>query len=131
MEKGLTTKLLATSGVTALVSDRVYPGRRPQASPLPAITLSTISGGPVYTNDGETGLATARVQIDCWGSTWTSAKEVARAVTAALSAFFGESDGTTFQYVLLDSEREFSEGGSNNAEYLYRRDLDFTVWYEN
>lgn len=128
MEEGIIAKLLATSGVTALVSTRVYPGRRPQASALPAIDLGSISGAPVYSNDGETGLARARVEINCWGETYTSAKTLARAVKAALSAFFGEAGGVSFQYILLDTERDMSETGSNQAEYLYRTSLDFIVW---
>lgn len=131
MEEGIIAKLLATSGVTALVSQRVYPGRRPQASALPAIDIANISGAPIYTDQGEAGLSTARVEINCWGTTYTSAKQVSRAVTAALSAFFGDAGGVTFQYILKDAERDFSEGGSNAAEYLYRTNLDFLVWYNN
>ena len=131
MEEGIIARLLATSGVTALVSTRVSPGRRPQASALPAIDVNTISGAPVYTDDGESGLASARVEINCWGQTYSSAKLVARAVKAALSAFVGESAGITFQNVLLDDERDFSETGSNAAEYLFSTNLDFIVWFKN
>jgi hypothetical protein len=131
MEEGIIAKLLATGGVTALVATRVYPGRRPQASALPAIDIASISGVPVYTDDGESGLASARVEINCWGQTYSSAKTVARAVKASLSAFVGQSAGITFQNILLDSERDFSETGSNAAEYLFRTNLDFIIWYEN
>lgn len=93
--------------------------------------MNRISGAPVYTDQGESGLATARVEIDCWGATYTSAKQTARAVIAALSAFVGTAGSYTFQYVLLDAERDFSEAGSNAAEYLYRTNLDFIVWYDN
>ena len=130
MEEGIIGKLLARPEVTALVSTRVSPGRRPQASVLPAIDVNTISGAPVYTDDGESGLASARVEINCWGQTYSSAKLVARAVKASLSAFVGESAGITFQNILLDAERDFSETGSNAAEYLYRTNLDFIVWWK-
>jgi hypothetical protein len=130
MEEGIVARLLGTSGVTALVSTRVYPGRRPQASALPAIDFNTISGAPVYSNDGESGLASARVEINCWGTTYSSAKHVARAVKDSLSAFVGQAGGITFQNVLLDAERDFSETGSNAAEYLFRTNLDFIVWFE-
>jgi hypothetical protein len=130
MEEGIIARLLATSAVTALVAQRVYPGRRPQASALPAIDLNTISGAPTYTNDGESGLASARVEINCWGDSYTSAKLLARAVKTSLSAFVGEAGGITFQNVLLDAERDFSETGGNQAEYLFRTNLDFIVWFE-
>jgi hypothetical protein len=130
MEEGIIAKLLATSGVTDLVSQRVSPGRRPQASALPAITLTTISGAPVYTDDGESGLASASIEINCWGETYSSAKAVARAVKAALSAFAGEAGGVTVQNILLDAERDFSESGSNASAYPYRTNLDLTCWFK-
>lgn len=131
MEEALIAKLLATGGVTSLVGNRVYPVSRPQASALPAITLATVSNVPVYTNDGEAGIAEVRTQIDCWGVTYGSAKTVARAVKASLSAFFGTVGSVTFQYVLLDGERDSRESGSNAPEYLFRTQLDFRVWFEN
>jgi hypothetical protein len=131
MEEGLIQKLLATSGVTALVSQRVYPGSMPQASPLPSIVMNRVSGAPLYTDQGECGLASARVQIDCWAQTYTGAKQVARAVITSLSAFAGTSSGFTFQYVMVDDERDFREGGSNSNEYLFRTSIDLIVWFEN
>jgi hypothetical protein len=130
MMEGLIARLLGTSGVTALVGNRVSPGRRPQAGPLPDIVLTTISGAPVYSDQGEHGLASARVQIDCWGRTYTEAKAVARAVKASISAFVGSAGGVTFQYILRDTERDFNEGGGNAAEYFFRTNLDVLVWYE-
>ena len=131
MEGALIAKLLTDSGVSTLVNNRVYPVSRPQASALPAITLATVSNVPVYTNDGEAGIAEVRTQIDCWGSTYGSAKTVARAVKVSLSAFFGTAGGVAFQYVLLDGERDSREGGSNASEYLFRTQLDFRVWFVN
>jgi hypothetical protein len=128
MEEEIIAKLLATSGVSLLVAARVYPVSRPQGSALPAITLGRISGAPLYADDGETGLETSRVQIDCWGATYTSAKTVARAVVASLSAFVGSSCGVDFKYVLLDAERDIRESGANSEEYPFRTSLDFIVW---
>lgn len=131
MENELIAKLLADGGVAALAGNHVYPVSRPQGSALPAVTLATVSNVPVYTDQGEAGIAEARVQLDCWGATYASVKETARAVKAALSAFFGQVGDVTFQYILLDGERDLREGGSNAAEYLFRVQLDFRVWYEN
>jgi hypothetical protein len=89
MEQSLIQRLLSNSGLSALVSNRVHPGSRPQGSALPAIVLNRISGGPGYADDGETGLTNARIQIDCWAATYRQAKLVARAVTASLSDFQG------------------------------------------
>jgi hypothetical protein len=124
-------RLLDIAGVTALVGQRVYCGSRPQAGALPDIVINRISGAPIYTDDGESGLASARIGIDCWGPTYGSAKLSARAVIAALSAFVGEQSGVVFQNTLLDAGRDFREGGGNAPEYLFRTNLDFIVWFEN
>jgi hypothetical protein len=132
MEAALIARLLGTAGVAALIGGtRVYPGSRPQGDQLPAIVLNWISGAPVYTDDGEAGLASVRVQIDCWGETYSSAKDVAQAVRASLSAFQGTISGVTFQNILIEDERDDREDGLNDAQYLYRTNIDFIIWYES
>ena len=108
---------------------RVYPGARPQGSALPALVFNRIDGAPLYADDGEVGLAQARVQIDCWAATYTAAKQLARAVKASLSGFVGEAGGVDFPSILIDAERDLREGGSNAAEYLFRTSIDFIVWH--
>lgn len=130
MEEGVISYLLSDSTVQALVSNRVFPGSRPQGSQLPAITIYRISGAPIYADDGEAGLDESRVQIDCWGETYSEAKQTARAVRDRLSGFVGPSGGITFQYLLIDSERDLRESGSNSSEYLFRTSIDLIVWNE-
>jgi hypothetical protein len=130
MEQAIIARLLATAGVTAIAGDRVFPGSRPQASALPAVVFNVVSGAPVYTDDGEAGLAENRIQLDCWASTYTAAKQLAAAVKASLSAFVGDAAGVTFQNILLITERDRREGGSNAPEYLFRTMLEFIVWHE-
>jgi hypothetical protein len=130
MEESLIQLLLADSGLSALVSTRVYPGSRPQGSALPAVVLNRISGGPGYADDGETGLTNTRIQIDCWAATYGQAKLVARAVTASLSDFQGTIGNTVFCSVMLEDERDLREGGGNVPENPFRTSLDFDVWAE-
>ncbi len=127
MEAQLIAILLADTGVSTLVGTRIWPGRRQQGGALPAIILNRISGAPIYTNDGETGLERARIQIDCWAKTYPEAKNTARAVQTAISAFAGEESPVRFRNILLDTEQDESEAGSNQAEYLYRTRQDYIV----
>ena len=131
MEEALIAKLLADAGVSALVGTRVYPGVRPQATALPAIVFNMISANPSYSDDGEDGIAEARVQLDCWGATYTDAKKAARAVKAALSAFGGTVNGVRFRYITLDLEHDIQETGANSESYPFRTSLDFIVVYDN
>lgn len=122
MEEALLALLLASSGVTALVSGRVDWGVRPQGSALPAVALHLISGGRDLTLDGP-GHREARVQVDCWASDFGGAVTLGRAVETALS---GHRD-TNFQAVLLLNEGSDSEDGIPGAGRLFRRRLDFFV----
>jgi hypothetical protein len=127
MEEAVIARLLADSGVAAIVGTRVFPGSRPQGSALPAAVLNRISGGPLYADDGEVGLEQGRIQVDCWAETYTAAKTLARAVTAALSAFDSTVGTTTFEFIELENERDLRDGGSYAASYPFRTALDFVV----
>lgn len=128
MEEAIIARLLGDAGVLVLVGNRVFPVSRPQGSALPAATVMRISGAPIMDDGGESGLLDARIQIDCWGATYTSAKLLARAVLTSLSAFRGTVGSTEFENIELDTERDSREGGGNAETYEFRTSLDFFVW---
>jgi hypothetical protein len=131
MEEAIIARLLATSGISSLVSTRVYPGAVPQGSAMPAMVVNTITGAPIYADEGEVGLDQARMQIDCWATTYAGAKLLAREVRESLSGFEGASGGVTFPYILLETTRDSREGGANTSEYRYRTSMDFIIWSES
>ena len=100
IEAGIRALLLADTGVSALVADstrdppgrgRVFPLMLPQtpASPLPAITYARVSGIRDTTLSGPVGLVKARLQVDCWASTFDGARGLAGAVRRALDGYRG------------------------------------------
>ena len=129
VEADLIGYLLADSGVAAIVGTRITPVSRTQGDPLPALTVTRVSGAPLYADEGEVGLTNARIQVDSWGSTYTSAKDLAAAVLTRLSAVQDVLQGsTTFIYITMDNEQDFREGGAGEPEYLFRVSQDFIVW---
>ncbi len=129
MEADLIAKLLASSGVTALVSTRINWKRRPQGSALPAIVLHKISGTPDVTHGGASGLRVSRIQADCWGASYGSAKAVARAIESAITAQTFTQGSTRFDVILIDSERDDTSDESNTP--LFRTSLDLIVQSAN
>lgn len=131
MEEAFTNYLLVSSGLTDLVGPRITWATRPQASSLPALVLHKISGAPEYSDEGEAGLFSARIQIDCWGGTYAAAKGVAREVMARLSG-----DGAAFTQEGIEFQAVFNEDGQDSfergagGEDLYRHRLDFIIWYK-
>lgn len=129
MEADLIALLLARPAVTGAAGDRITPLARKQGAALPAIVMQRIGGGPEYADDGEAGIQGARMQIDCWGETYASAKDLSGLVISELSALADVIEGaTTFLYIVLEEVRDLRESGVNQAEYLYRTSLDFLVW---
>lgn len=128
-ETAIIQLLLADGSVSAIVGNNVWPGSKPQASGFPAITVNWVEGNPIYTNDGDSGLANVRLELDCWGDTYTEAKDLAAVVKTLLSGFQGTNSGVVIENTLVESERDFREGGSNADEYLFRTNLDLTVWH--
>ncbi len=121
--------IVADSGVFGITGERVYPGRRQQGSQLPAVTFYEVSGAPLYSDEGEAGLRSSRVQVDCWGTTFKAAADLADLVIGALSGVQDVTQGTTtFINIMVDNEQNLEEPGSGTSEYLYRTSVDFIVW---
>ena len=137
MEEAFTNYLLGSTDLAALVSTRITWVMRPQASLLPSIVLHKISGAPEYSDEGEAGLLSARIQIDCWAtnvppdSGYAIAKNVSRQVMARLSG-----DGAAFTQDGIEFQASFNEDGQDSfergagGEDLYRTRLDFIIWYK-
>lgn len=126
--------LKADSGVGAIASDRIRPGRRLQGEALPSIVVNVISGEPVDTDDGPSGadpdvLIDGRLQVDCWADTYAGARNLASAVRAALRGYSTADTGTGLHFAFLDDERDFNEAGSGQPDYPFRTSLEFNVWH--
>lgn len=127
MESELRAILTGNAGVSALVGTRVHWIERAQGGGLPSITLTGISRGENYSLHGRDGLATRRVQVDCWAETYASAKAVEAAVIAALSGY----SGGIFQGIFLLSARDMREAsGSDDFARIFRASLDFSIIHE-
>lgn len=110
---------------TALPQVPVDWGMNIQGATMPRITLTRVSGRPDYTMSGPSGLAEARVQIDCFAMTVGEAKRIAIDVRHALSGLRAHPISGAF----LDQERDLppdTEGGGITA----RVSLDFIIHYQ-
>jgi hypothetical protein len=128
MEAALIAKLLATTAITTLVATRINYGRRPQGSALPAIVLHVIDRLPDVTHGGRSGVLVSRIQVDCWGSTFGSAKAVARAVEDAITAQTFTQGSVRFDAILVDSERDDT---TDETTPLFRTSLDLMIQSAN
>jgi hypothetical protein len=132
MEEALVAYIIAASGVTALLgttATRVYWGKAPQNVTQPYVVLSRVSGVRDYHQLAASGLIASRVQADCYGITYASAKGVARALEARLSGYRGTTSGEVFGGIFLDAERDMTED-DDSPDKLFRTSLDFIIWHQ-
>lgn len=125
MEEELRALLLADVDVAALVGNRVDFGGSPEGTRDPRIVGWTIDDAEGHSTSGPDGLSQGRVQLDCYGETYKSAKLLSRAVRRALDGYSGGG----FQGIFLDGVRDTREGGSNEAYRPMRVSLDFLTKY--
>ena len=131
MEQAITQKLIGSGPITALVGTspaRIQWDRRPQASALPSITLSNISGAPEYSDEGSAGIVQRRIQIDCWADDSTEAKALASAVSLTLRQPFMVSAGFSFTGVFPENTIDFEEQEQGDKP-IYRRMLEYLFWF--
>jgi hypothetical protein len=130
MKSELVAYLLATAGLSALVSTRIDWLKRPQGESLPAITLQTASAPRDYTMQGRVGLVGYLIQMDVWGSTYKQTQDVLAALIPALD----ELDEAPFQGAFIENERESTEAqdgpDASTSTDFYRTSLDVRIFHQ-
>jgi hypothetical protein len=86
VETALYSTLAGTSGVSALVSTRIYPGIAPESAAMPYIVYSLVGTDRLATLLGSGDYARKRMQIECVATTYAGSKALASAVVAALQS---------------------------------------------
>jgi hypothetical protein len=135
------SKLLSTSGVTTLVSTRIYVDGIPTTTTtLPAIFVSSVSRVPAqrYSKGWD-----SRVQVSCWSNPVTAGgsrsplevENVAAAVTAALHnpRFNNSVDKWTIGSVSYDVISRYVTGGTRRIENpsgWYHVPVDVMISYQ-
>lgn len=120
--------LLNAAGVTALVSTRIYWGRKPQSDPArPYVVLQRVGGTRDYHSQGASGYVASRVQLDVYGDTYTSTKKATRAAITGLSGH----RGGIFQGIFIDSERDLPAADAGEVTNLFRTSVDIMVHHRN
>lgn len=130
MEADLIARLLADSGLSALVGNRVNYLSRVQAEDLPAITITQVVPGRAYTMAGPQGTHGTRVQFDIWAELEqaTVALAILRALRAVLEAP-AKVGATAFMMGFEQSRRDSVEDVAGHGEII-RISVDHTIWWQ-
>lgn len=128
MEEAFIAFLLADAALAALVGSNIHYDASPQMTVEPRVVIEVISRVPIYADDGEAGLTQHRLQITSWATSKSSAKAVADAIFARLSAVSETYSGVDFQHVELDDEDSRFEALADGRE-LHRVRQDYIIWH--
>lgn len=112
-------ELIAAAGVTALVGERIYALKAPQAGQAPFVILGVVSAVPQNAFEAGARLVESRLQVDAYAKTYLEARAIDAAVTAALTQLH-RSDLAFWK----TNERDLYD----NETSLHRVSCDFSVW---
>lgn len=99
--------LEAFSGLSALVSDRIYSIRAPQAGQTyPYIVFFVISDDRQQFQDGPCSYFEPRVQFDIFSDSLNESEQVADQLELAMNALSGVNGSTNFAYAHLEQRRD-------------------------
>jgi|TARA_R100001086_G_scaffold238110_2_gene162635 hypothetical protein len=132
IEKSVYDKLAATAAVTNLVSTKIFFMAADQGTALPYITILRVSTNAPLTSDGPTNIKTTNVtdQIDIWGPSYPSVKEIADAVRDALFGWTDTGADPTVGGSQLTGERDLLEPPIDGKRIpVFRVSMDFSVWF--
>ncbi len=123
-------KYLASDGVVAAMTNgRIRPVRLRQTDAMPAIRWQRISGRHIHFQGGRTGLEQPRIQVDCYASTYSEAKQLATAVRHAIYEFAGVRGDINVRQARLDNDTDgFENVDDGSDEGRYRVQQDWLIW---
>jgi len=134
LKEALYSRLSGYAGLSALVSDRIYPGEIPQDDDLPAVTVQRISRRRLRTSGTDPDLSASRFRVRSWAETVAGAEEIAVQVKGALQDYtgtMGGAGGVVVQRSFFDNEGDelplYDPETKKLTEGIWQ---DFIIWAE-
>lgn len=127
MQESFRAALRAASPVTEMCGNRIDLGGNPQGSALPRIVIWTIGDNEEHDLDGPCGHSIGRVQVDCYGKSYTEAVMVSCRARTALDGYSGHG----FQDITHQGTRDNQIPGTGEADRPFVIQLDFITNFDN
>lgn len=128
--KALPYHLIQNSGLSALISSRVYPIRLPQGTTLPAICYQDISAAFTQAHGEKSALPRPRFQFTIYSETVEVANSVGAALKACIDGYKGNM-GTGAYITKVEAcllKNELSNDDPETGVYL--RYQDYVIQYK-
>ena len=130
VEKGIYAILAADTDVSTAVGDRIYPMIAEQGAALPYITFQRISANHIDCTTGSSGLAEARIQIDCVATGYLATRTLTEHVRDAMQGYTGVAGTIDIDIIrLLDDRDGLQEEIEGSEKVRFVVSSDFAVWF--
>jgi hypothetical protein len=128
IESALSTYLLAQSGLTALISNRIHSLKLPQKPVLPAVVLQKIDAPRLNGFSADYGVMT-RIQITSWALTYSGASAVQEQIRAVTQNYMNQTMGGAGGVDVKNIE--FDEGPDSYEDDTgrYGKIIDLLIWH--
>lgn len=127
--------LSGKAALTALVGSRIYRGKRPQGTKTnPAITYRKVSGNDDLHQEGVCNLGEARVEVECWGDTPSSAEAVRDKIRDVCQKYAGTIESGEESVVIvemtMETDDEFYDPPQDNSDDgTFSATVDLHIWW--
>lgn len=125
IEAGLYDYLTNNANVSGVVAARIYPIIMPQNPTYPCITYTSSGAVRNSTFSGQTDFVGMQIDIDCWASTYSAAKDLQSKVRGVVQNYQGLMGGVTVDSVFVYDPYETYEV---DAE-AYRCTIPITIYH--
>jgi len=129
IEEALVAHLLAQPGLTALISQKIFPEEVPQGVSYPAVIYKDISDIKIHTLTGQDNRAQPVKQFTVYANTKADAKVIAKQIETALKDFQGTMSGIYVQYLQLQNEISNMYRSGDGTIRTFTHDLEFQIHY--
>jgi hypothetical protein len=130
LDTALFQYLTAHVGLLDLLQGRVYPLLAPTQAQFPFVIYQQVGYGGEQHMRGAARLARATYQLDSYGVSQQSVRQVSETIRRALDGFHGLLQQVEVQQIALVSQAvlaEDDEGGGQDT--YYRVSQDFDMWF--
>jgi hypothetical protein len=123
LEVDIIAYLKGCNGITLLINDRIHPLRLPQTPTVPAMVYQKISQAPGYSQQGNSGMDSIRLQFTFWSETLLEAQQLANELQEATEGRKNMNGREAVSFV------ENRQSGDDPDTGLFRETLDLVSWH--
>lgn len=134
IHKGFRNLIANGTGISALVSSRIYVGRAPETAAMPLMIIERDGASFHHNMAGAATLREKTQRVAIYADDYADIESITDAVMTTVDGYKGtqtiSSDSVTFDSIMATSEKDETletENGEGEAGVLYSRELVFTV----